>query len=245
MRKQIIIAAALCLCAMAAGAATLDVNAGAALEGNYGMEVIFNGATSGAYVVDTTPNNETTYTAEFKIEVPAGFDFSSSLPAATPAERQAAHHLMFLVMDLDQPGGAARQHVSVHIKKFDIGGGVYRFRLWSRLYAPTNPWAAADGYIYRTSTGEAMEVNLPTSAAGYPVTVRLEWQAESSVGAADGVWSLTRDNAFAPGTFDGKTDTAVTGNSDKNVDQVAMGAVSGVDTGTTGSMYFDSFVSTR
>lgn len=54
--------------AAAAQAATLDVNATAALEGNFGLEVIFNLDSQLAYVQDDTPADETVYRALFQMD---------------------------------------------------------------------------------------------------------------------------------------------------------------------------------
>ena len=45
---------------------TLDVNAGAALAGNFGLEILIDGSSDNAYVEDLTPDGEVVYRAEFK-----------------------------------------------------------------------------------------------------------------------------------------------------------------------------------
>lgn len=235
----------LALMTVPAYAASLAVNGAAAIEGSFGLEVDFSDATTqSAFVVDTTPANETVYRAEFKITLTDLFDFETALPQATPALRQRAHHLLFMMKDLDQAAGGARQHASVHLKKVDEGGGTLRYKIWARTYAPTSGQAAGDGYVYRDTGGEALEVNLPTHISGYPVTVRVEWTQASTPGGSDGILSLTRDNAFDPGNFTGKANTTLP-NGDKDIDQVELGAVGGVDDGTSGSYYVDSFASYR
>lgn len=234
---------ALILLALPLGAAQLDVNTTAAMTGNFGLEVLFDGTEQSAFVVDTTPDNETVYRATFQITLTDLFDFETSLPQSTGELRQRAHHQLFNVKDLDQPPGLARQHVSIHLKKVNEGG-TDRFRIWARAYSPTDPLAASDGFVYRDHLGGAMEVNLPTNLAGYPVTVLFEWRQASSPGASDGLFSLKRANAFAPGTFQGKAHTQLA-NGDKDVDQVELGAIGGVDDGTVGSYYLDDFQSFR
>lgn len=221
-------------------AASLAVTAGAALEGNFGMDVMYDGDTTSAYVVSAHPDNETAITVTYLFDVPAGFDFDS---ARNLGGGQTSHHMNLLIMDTDIAPGFERQHVSVHLLKDDIGGGNFQFKVWSRLYAPTNPLAAGDGFMYRTSTGDPMEVNLPISAGAYPVTVTFKWAAESGPGNADGVWVLQQTNSV--GTTQGKTDTGMSGNDGKNVDQILMGGVGGSDAETTGSLYFDSYESMR
>jgi hypothetical protein len=58
---------ALCGFAVAASADTLAVNGTAAMVGSFGLEVSHD-ATTGAYVEDRTPDNETTYRAEFLLD---------------------------------------------------------------------------------------------------------------------------------------------------------------------------------
>jgi hypothetical protein len=48
------------------GAATIEVNGTAAMEGSYGLEVVSDGVdNSSAYVQDDSPNQESTYRASF------------------------------------------------------------------------------------------------------------------------------------------------------------------------------------
>ncbi len=174
------------LAALPVGAANLEVNADAAISGSYGLEVVHNGNTTAAYVVDDTPANEGVYRAVFNIENPLTFDFATALPQSTPALRQQAHHMIFAVQDLDNPAGSDRLHTTFHIKKANWGGGVFRFILWAKTYAPTDEQAAGDGWVYRNHLGEAMEVALPTDPSGYPVSVLIMFQEETSPGANDG-----------------------------------------------------------
>ncbi len=226
-----------------AAAAELDVNATAAQVGNFGLEVRFNGTTQAAYVVDTTPNNETTYRAEWLITASDTFDYETSLPQPTPALRQKSHNMMFNVKDFDN-FPPDRLHISIHLKKANWGGGVFRLIVWTRAYAPLDPQAVGDDWAYRNHLGEAMEVALPTHSSGYPVSIRFEWQEESAPGAADGKWCLWRANNFAPGVYGGRCHEQLRNNG-HNIDQIELGAVGGVDTGTVGSYYFDEFQSFR
>lgn len=68
--------------------------------------------------------------------------------------------------------------------------------------------------------------------------VLFEWAAASAPGAADGHARLQ---------LDGGPEVALDGlaNGNLRVERALLGAVSGVDTGTRGSIYFDEFVSTR
>lgn len=60
------VAAALTACPTALVANSIAVNATAALQGSFGMEVVFDGATAPAYVQDNSPNAETVYHVTFK-----------------------------------------------------------------------------------------------------------------------------------------------------------------------------------
>lgn len=51
----------------AQAATSLAVNGTAALEGSYGLQVVFDGAGGDAYVQDNSPNNETRYVVQFRM----------------------------------------------------------------------------------------------------------------------------------------------------------------------------------
>lgn len=66
MRKTILILGVALLVSGAAWAAnTVTVTAGAALQGNFGMSVNFDGTTNNAFVEDQSPNAETVYHVTF------------------------------------------------------------------------------------------------------------------------------------------------------------------------------------
>lgn len=67
---------------------------------------------------------------------------------------------------------------------------------------------------------------------------RLQWRAASSATAADGVLSLQIDQNEAVAT-------APLTNGNLRVERALLGAVTGVDSGTRGTVYFDEFLSTR
>jgi hypothetical protein len=68
--------------------------------------------------------------------------------------------------------------------------------------------------------------------------IELDWQASSSPGALDGGLTLW---------LDGSQQVDLTGvdNDTRRMDSVLLGAVSGIDTSTRGTYYFDSFASSR
>jgi hypothetical protein len=249
MKKTLlVVAVALLFSAGTSAAASLDVNANAALEGNFGLEVIMDGVADGAYVVENEQTqDEVIYRAQFLIDLRPGavdqFEFEYALPQPTTELRGRAHHMIFSMKDLDQPPGKPRQHVSLHLKKFNDGSAEGRYKIWARTYEPTDPRAAGDGYVYSDHNAEAMEVNLPKDAGGYPVIVLFEW-SQSGAGADNGTFSLKRATNYNPTLFEGKTHEHLS-NDDKTIDQVELGAPSGVDDGSTGSYYLDSFESYR
>ena len=68
--------------------------------------------------------------------------------------------------------------------------------------------------------------------------IELDWQASTAVGANNGSLALW---------IDGVQQANLTGvdNDTRRIDRVRLGAVTGVDTGTRGTYYFDSFESRR
>ncbi|MCQ3938724.1 MAG: hypothetical protein DPW18_17010 [Chloroflexi bacterium] len=73
---------------------------------------------------------------------------------------------------------------------------------------------------------------------GSPVLIVDEWQAASAPGANDGFLSLWIDGVLAGTISNVDNDTHA-------LDEVRLGATGGVDSSTSGSMFFDSFESQR
>jgi hypothetical protein len=71
-----------------------------------------------------------------------------------------------------------------------------------------------------------------------PHSIELDWQASTAVGANNGRLTLW---------IDGVQQANVTGvdNDTRRIESVRLGAVSGIDTGTRGTEYFDAFESRR
>lgn len=71
-----------------------------------------------------------------------------------------------------------------------------------------------------------------------PHSIELDWQAASAAGANNGQATLW---------VDGVQVGSVTGvdNDTRRMEQASLGPVSGIDTGTQGTMYFDAFESRR
>ena len=68
--------------------------------------------------------------------------------------------------------------------------------------------------------------------------VEIDWQAGSAPGANDGHLTLWIDGLQ-------KTSLAALDNDTRRIDQVRLGAISGIDAGTRGAYYFDAFASRR
>ncbi len=165
----------MCLAGLLAGtnvmAASLTVNAGAKLEGNFGLEVIMDGVADSAFVRDNTPDNETIYRATWLLDW-NDLDFAStSGPGST--------HAMFKGWDNDMPAGVQRQHLVVGLR-YTLTG---ERRLWCKAVH------AGTGAGYYTEWG------LPAGAAGYPAQILVEFDQASDV------VSLCRQNAFAGSTM--------------------------------------------
>lgn len=77
-----------------------------------------------------------------------------------------------------------------------------------------------------------------TTITDQPRKVQIDWRAATSASAGNGSLSFSI-NDVASGSI---TNSA---NGSRRIDMVRMGAVSGVDTGTRGTIYFDAFQATR
>ena len=72
--------------------------------------------------------------------------------------------------------------------------------------------------------------------ADEPHTIEVDWQAASAPGANDGALNWW---------VDGNPRTALSGldNDTRTIESVLLGAVSGLDSGTRGTYFFDAFAS--
>ncbi len=55
-----------CLATAPASGTTLSVTADAAIDGNFGMKILYDGNTNGVFVGDNTPESESTYNVEWR-----------------------------------------------------------------------------------------------------------------------------------------------------------------------------------
>lgn len=215
------------LSSLVVNAASLSVNGSAAIEGNYGLEVIMND-TSSAYVMDDSPINETTYRAQFMLDWNTLQFATNSGPGSNMA--------ILKLFDMDVPGPLPRQHVIVGLR---LGGdGVPKVFLKLIQYDGITSWP-----IWRDHLGSPLELNLPTTAGGYPCGIRVEFQQGTTGSPADGVVRFARYNAYAPGVWNSKENSEVV-NYLLDVDSAYLGAMA-ADATSTGSFYLDSFESYR
>lgn len=230
MRKHpIVITSVVVFCvAFVASGASLDVNASAALEGSFGLEVIMNDTTS-AFVLDDSPVDETVYRAEFLLDWNDLTFASSSGPTA--------NHAVFKLWDMDQPGPMPRQFVVIMLRLGADGNNKVAAKIINFDGATSTP-------TWRNESAAPMELNLPPTAAGYPVRVRVEFQQGTTAAPADGVLTLSRATNFAPTTFAERTHSEVQ-NHLLNVDRIQLGGAGAMDATSTGSYYLDSFESYR
>ena len=108
------------------------------------------------------------------------------------------------------------------------------FRIDFAYYNPGNYGVRAiarlDSPMYRTTLYSVIDDS--------PHAIELEWVAATSAGVNDGVIKLWIDGVEKTSLQDLDNDT-------HQIDYVRFGAVSGIDTGTRGTYYFDAFESTR
>jgi hypothetical protein len=77
-----------------------------------------------------------------------------------------------------------------------------------------------------------------TTISDAPHIVEIDWQAASAAGANNGTLSLWVDEAA-------QTPLSAIDNDTRRVDRIRLGAVAGMDAGTSGTVYFDAFRSGR
>jgi hypothetical protein len=200
-KSALVLSVAVLLFGSAAFAAnTGAVNGTAALEGSYGYEINFDGSTNRVYVVSQHPSGETTYRAEFKMKMAAGFTMTGPDNHAILLARQTA-------------------------------GGLSPWRLTMGRFRDGRYFVRAfflqDNSNYRFIGGTIITV-------GPTFTIGVEW----TTGNGDGTFKLLRNGTVMKEYLTCDNDLYV-------VDEVRFGAVAWIDPATNGSVYFDSFVSTR
>jgi len=201
-----------------AGSTSLDVNAGAALEGSFGLEVIFASSTGLAYVQDDTPNDEATYNAEYRLTVDG-----DNLQIAVANDASSRHE----VFRARNPANLIRMEIHCRVAPGGPGTG-------NCGTGNDGQWRAKSYYRRDNNTwGFCGQVGfVPTGNTTYSV----EWG--QGTGAADGFMRFFKNGDLV------RECTGID-NDDRGVNTARLGAPGRVDTGTSGSSYMDSFVSTR
>jgi hypothetical protein len=210
--------AAAALISMAASAdASLAVTNAAALDGNFGLEVIFDGTVSKAYVEDQTPSDETTYNAEFKLaaEGPGGYVIAVADDASSRHEVMAGRNPANLI------------RIEIHCRA-TFGGS-------PNCGAATNGQWRAKAYVRRDNNTWKF-----CGQAGFQPQAGTLWGIEwvQGTGGADGSIRFLKNGTEV--RLCNNID-----NDDRGINAARIGAVNRVDAGTSGTSYMDSFVSTR
>ena len=209
---------------------TLSVKGAAAIEGNFGLEVLMQAGTiNPTYVRDNTPNGEATYRVQFWLDRSGIF--------------------------MDNAGGLATRFVGFRAadENFNNGGGspVTVFRgIFGRL-AVDQP-AGVARYTWRLGcrkdNGSFQYIGgLVMPDPGRKGSTR-EGKAASAPGANDGICRLYQGNSKYVANLAGERTNL--DNDLHRIDFVQMGAISGFtdnpnDPVTNGPLYYDSFESYR
>lgn len=144
------------------------------------------------------------------------------------------------------PAGEARYRARF---RFDPNGLVMANRNSHRIFVARNGNADVLRVELRQSGGYQIRVTLRTDGGAYQVTswypiadaphaIEFDWRAASGAGANDGYVSLWLDGVLK-GTRSGVDNDTL------RVEEARLGPLSGIDSGTAGTEYFDDFVSTR
>lgn len=209
-------AAALISMAASAGSTSLAVTNAAALDGNFGLEVIFANSTGKAYVEDQTPSDETTYNAEFKLSAEGGglvIDVSDGVTSRheVMAARNPANLIRIEIHCRATFGGAGNCGAG--------DTGQWRAKAYARK--DNNTWKFCGQAGFQPAAGTLWGVEWVQGDGGANGSIRF-LKNGSEVRLCNNI-----------------------DNDDRGINAARIGAVNRVDTGTSGTSYMDSFVSTR
>jgi hypothetical protein len=206
-------------------ATSLAVTPNAAIEGNYGLEITFDGSTTNAYVQDDTPTDESVYRVIFWID--RSGNVSPGVAMDNCGGTCVNSHGAFLARE-DTAGTAYR--VLFRRTAADDGGGNPRYTLRVSVRDDANNFAYAGGVVIPIGSQRKQ--------------VMIEWAASSAPGANDGhITMWTRNLTSDPWSV--KANLTGIDNDTWNVDYCRLGATQAVDATTTGAVLFDSFESYR
>jgi hypothetical protein len=203
-------------CPLAIEAATIDVNATAAMEGSFGLEVVCDGIdTSGAYVQDDSPDQESTYRVSFLFN-------PAQMAITQTGSILESRHFIFTAN-----GGSVNQPQNLRVI------GVYLLKKSGKY------WVAAQGV--NTAGGRkktTQKISLGNAGVeNSPHLIEVEWQA-SPVAGGSGVFRFRVDG----GTW---AELSYLKNYTQVINTVRLGIVIGLDVDTVGSHYYDDFQSFR
>jgi len=196
----------------------MAVNGAAALEGNCGLEVIFDGSTTKRYVMDETPDGENTYRISFLIN-------TNTLSMNGPRAIQNNHNMIASEAVTPYGGKIGIQVVFMDKKKH----GNYQVKVKAGVYISTNlsKISRKTGPVILQAVADPATTHL----------VEVEWQTASALDVRDGILRIRVDGGpWSSNTIE---------NYDFGMDLIRFGAVNGIDATTTGSMYLDDFQSFR
>jgi YD repeat-containing protein len=191
-----------------------------------------------------------TFSAVWSSSVTDGGDLS-----VTPAAKLVGNYGMQAVVDDttaiyvrdDTPASETRYRFRFHFdpNSITMANGDYH----SIVEAGATNLAVIVNFKYSTASGYQLKAKARKDDGTYadlayysisdaPHVVEVEWTAATAAGANNGTTSLWIDGALKE-TYSGIDNDA------QRVDWVKLGAVSGLDAGTSGTYYFDSFASNR
>ena len=195
---------------------TLAVTNAAALDGNFGLEVIFANSTSNAYVQDDTPSNEAAYNVEFKLRAnPLTINASNGVDSRheVVVGRNPANLIRMEIHCRLAPGGPGTGNCGPG------NDGQWRAKAYARNDNNTWRFCGQTGFV-------------PTGATTYGI----EWV--QGTGGADGSIRFLKNDIEV--RLCNNID-----NDDRGINAARMGATGRVDATTSGTSHMDSFVSTR
>jgi len=229
MKKLVVLTCVLFVAGSVMASNSLDVNASAAREGNYGLEVLIDGSSNGAYVEDRSPAAETTYQASFWVDMN---DMYMSNCSGTCSTR----HVMFLAQQSETAPRTTVFRLIWGRLADDNGVAVGRYSVRLGCGRDNGTFQYVGGQVLRSDIAPRKHV-------------WIEWQAASAPGANDGICRLYTANNIGQ---DPNLVAQVTNldNDTRVVDVVGLGARSALadqpsDADNSGSYFLDSFESYR
>ena len=199
---------------------SLDVNGPAAIEGNYGLEILHDGSGNRVYVKDNSPADETVYRMSFWVDK--------------------------TVISMDNCGGSCATRYVMFLARQEDPTAVTVFRvIFGRLAVD----GAGSTPRYTVRLGTRQDNGNFRYIGGVVVGSVKQIMVEWAAGNGDGVARLyARNNTGL--AFSLKGERTDLDNDTMNIDHIRLGACSalddqGSDVLTSGSLYLDSFESYR